>query len=257
MPKKRKPSALRRWAEKDGRGYPDWAIRYVPVVKTLRPWLAKPGFVIEIGANANGLGRFTRRPVIAVDLSMEHLRECRASQRVAAVVRADMMALPFADASAIACVCMDSFEHTSRAGRDAACEEMMRILRPDGAAAIGFPAGTAAFEAEARIRAAYYRYTGGVIRWFEEHVSNGLPTGVRIYAHLREVAGEGRRVLRTGNANIWLWEWMWLVLMCGWPGRGNNLAQAVLRALTPLLARCHFGPCYRTMLWVFPRKPGG
>lgn len=255
MARRKKPSALRAWAEKDGRGYPDWAMRYLPVVRTLKPWLTQPGFVIEIGANANGLGRFTQRPVIAVDLSMEHLRECRANQHVAAVVRADMRALPFADGAAIACVCMDSFEHTDRVGRDAACGEIVRILRPEGAAAIGFPAGTAAFNAEARIRAAYYRYTGGTIRWFEEHMEHGLPTGVRIYAHLREVAGPSRRVERTGNANIWVWEWMWLVLMCGWPGRGNSLAQALLRAMTPLLAQLHFAPCYRTMLWVFPRKP--
>ena len=26
---------LRAYAEKDGRGYPDWAIRYVPIVKRL------------------------------------------------------------------------------------------------------------------------------------------------------------------------------------------------------------------------------
>lgn len=255
MPRRKKKSALRTWAEKDGRGYPDWAMRYLPVVKQLKPWLSKPGPVIEIGANANGLGRFTKRPVIAVDLSLEHLRECRECQHVQSVVRADMKSLPFADHSAVACVCMDSFEHTDRVGRDAACTEILRVLREDGAAAIGFPAGTAAFQAEARIRAAYYRYTGGTIRWFEEHVSHGLPTGIRIYAHLREAAGKTWQVERTGNANIWVWEWMWQVLMCGWAGRGNNLAQALLRVLTPLLAQCHFGPCYRTMLWVFPRKP--
>ena len=29
---------LRAFAEKDGRGYPDWASRYVPIARRLRPY---------------------------------------------------------------------------------------------------------------------------------------------------------------------------------------------------------------------------
>ncbi len=254
MPKKRRwTQRLRAWAEKDGRGYPDWAMRYHPVVRALRPWFSRSGVVLELGANENGLARFIDRPVVVVDISHESLAAARRAQRVLPV-RADISALPFADGSITACVCMDTFEHVNAELRDVAAAEITRALRPDAAAVIGFPAGTGAFEAEARVRAAYYRYTGRTIKWLEEHVDHGLPTGVRMYAALRECAGTGRRVTRTWNANLWVWEWMWLVLMCGWPGRGNAVFQALLRVMTPLLTHCNFGPCYRTMLWVFPRE---
>ena len=255
MPRKRAgwTSRLRAWAEKDGRGYPDWAMRYLPVVRAFGPWFRRGGVVLELGANENGLARFIQRPVVVVDISHESLAAARRAQQVMAV-RADIGALPFADGAVAACVCMDTFEHIDTASRDVAATEIVRVLGPDAAAVIGFPAGTGAFEAEARVRAAYYRYTGRTIKWLEEHVDHGLPTGVRMYATLRDAAGAGRRVYRTWNANLWVWEWMWLVLMCGWPGRGNGLFQALLRVLVPLLSRCHFGPCYRNMLWVFPRE---
>ena len=245
-------STLRACAEKDGRGYPDWAMRYLPVVREWRgrDLAAQP--VLEIGANANGFARFARMRVVAVDLSMAHLREARASQTVWPVA-ADIAALPFRDGSIGTYVCMDTLEHVAPGTRTAAMKELARVLAEEGRAVAGFPAGLRAARAEEGIREAYRRYAGGALRWFEEHATNPLPDPCELKEILAASLGGSHRVKQTGNANIWVWSWMWRVLICGWPGRGNALFQCLLRWSTPLLSRCHFPPCYRCLLWIEPR----
>ena len=243
---------LRRYAEKDGRGYPDWAMRYLPVLRRFRdrPW--KSQRLLEIGANENGLARFTGAPVIAIDIAPDHLKAARNAQQVLPVV-ADIAALPFPEGVFDTVVCMDTYEHIPESVRVTANREILRVLNSQGAAAIGFPSGAPSSEAEARVRAAYRAFTnGGTIRWLEEHVDQGLPDGEAIAADLADAAGDRFTVSRTGNATLWAWEWMWRVLMCNWPGRGNAVAQVLLRWSVPLLSRMHFGRCYRAMVWVTP-----
>jgi len=246
---------LRRYAEKDGRGYPDWALRYLPVLRRFRgrPWGTQR--LLEVGANENGLARFTGAPTVAIDIAPEHLKAARATQPVLPVV-ADMGALPFADGTFDAVVCLDTYEHIPRAHRERAGSELLRVLRSDGVAAIGFPSGAASAAAEARVRDACRAHTGGTIRWLEEHVDMGLPDGAEVAAHLEQIAGGTYDVERTGNGSLWAWEWMWRILMCNWPGRGNGLAQLALRWSVPVLSRIHFGRCYRAMIWIVPRRKG-
>jgi SAM-dependent methyltransferase len=244
--------ALRAFAEKDGRGYPDWAVRYQPILRRFRGKAWPSLRILEIGANENGFSRFSGASVVALDIATTHLLVARASQAVEPVA-GDIGALPFGDATFDVVVCLDTYEHIPAAHRHRANREILRVLRPDGVAVIGFPSGEAAFAAEGRIRHAYGALTGGTIRWLEEHVSMGLPDGATVEADLAALGGDGFRVERTGNGALWMWEWMWRVLMCNWPGRGNGVAQVLLRLLVPLISRLHGEPCYRAMLWVHGR----
>ncbi len=242
---------LRAFADKDGRGYPDWASRYVPVVNRFRVWgaFAKP--VLEIGANENGLARFSGTRVIAVDIARDHLVASRATQKITPVV-ADMAALPFRDGAFGGCVCMDSLEHIDERTRSRAIREACRVLADSGVAVIGFPAGQAAARAEEAIRLAYGRYCGQRLRWLEEHVEHGLPDTARVRLEVESAAGRAHGVSVGKNVNVWVWRAMWRILMCGWPGRGNVLFQVLLRLATPLVCRAHVGTCYRTFVWVEP-----
>lgn len=243
---------LRAYAEKDGRGYPDWAVRYVPVIRRLGSRTAAAGRILEIGANENGFARFSGAPVTAVDIALEHLRAARGVQPVTPVL-ADMTALPFADDTFGLCVCMDTFEHLPRERRAPAVAELARVLRRDGTAVIGFPAGVEAERAEAVVRAAYRRYTGRALGWLEEHVAVGLPDAAELARRFEEAAGSTHHVACCGNVPLWVWRRMWLVLMCGWPGRGNAAFQALLRLITPLLCRLGGNRCYRTLIWLEPK----
>ena len=244
---------LRQYANKDGRGYPDWAMRYAPVARKLAQMNATNRLILEVGANENGIARFVDAAVVAVDVSADHLRSARASQGVLVVV-ADAAALPFADETFAAGVCMDTLEHVSAGNRERVCDELVRTVRESGFSVVAFPSGAAAERAERAIRAAHARYTGGRIPWLDEHVQEGLPDPAGLVAHLMNSVGGTRAVRCTRNANVYVWRAMWRVLACGWPGRGNAVLQAALRFLTPVLSRIHVGPCYRSMIWVAPRS---
>ncbi len=244
---------LRRYANKDGRGYPDWAMRYAPVARILRRMDLIDGVILEVGANENGIARFVNAGIVAVDISMDHLREARSAQGVL-VVAADAAALPFADGVFVAGVCMDTLEHIPAADRELVCDELVRTVHDSGISVVAFPSGRAAEQAETNIRRAHAQFTGGNIPWLDEHEAEGLPDPDGLVAHLIDRVGSTRVVRRTRNANVYVWRAMWRVLACGWPGRGNALAQAGVRFLTPVLSRIHIGPCYRSMIWVAPRS---
>lgn len=245
--------ALRRFAEKDGRGYPDWAIRYLPILRRFpgKDWRTLR--ILEIGANENGFARFSGAHVLALDLSPDHLQAARSSQTVIPVA-GDIGALPFGDDSFDVVICLDTYEHIPASHRNQANREIVRVLRSSGVAVIGFPSGEAAFAAEGRIRAAYHDLCGGSIRWLDEHVAMGLPDADEVAQDLAEVCGDRFRITRSGNGTLRVWEWMWRVLMCNWPGRGNAVAQVALRLLVPVVSRMHGAPCYRAMLWVCGRR---
>ena len=250
---------LRGYANKDGRGYPDWAVRYRPVCQRLVKLKACGGRILEIGANENGLARFLAEaakepqcPVIVADTSAESLGAARHSQRVAAV-RADIAALPFGDGAMDTCVCMDTFEHLNPEQRHAASREIVRVLKKDGTALAGFPSGEGAREAEAEVRQAYAKRFGRTLAWFEEHDECALPDAMETAAQFERLAGVSHRVEVEPNAPLWMWRMMWHVLLCGWPGRGNAVFQAGLRLVTPLMCRVRWGVCYRSLVWLIPR----
>lgn len=248
---------LRAYAEVPGRGYPDWAVRYVPIVRRLGSRLPDATHtpdakrILEIGANENGLQRFTGVPVIAVDIALDHLKAARATQDVTPVV-GSITALPFCDNYFEICACVETMEHIPQTDRETAVNEIARVLAPSGTAVATFPSGESATRAEKDISEEYRRYTGNAIRWLEEHSEDQLPAPDQMAGYFQTALGKTHQVTVAKNANLRVWRWMWRVMMCGWPGRGNAVFQALLRIITPLLCRCHCGACYRSIIWVEP-----
>jgi len=244
---------LRQYANKDGRGYPDWAMRYAPVARMVHRMNSTNAPILEVGANENGIARFVHARIVAVDVSPDHLRAARRTQGVSVVV-ADAAALPFANGTFAASVCMDTLEHIPEAKRARVCDELVRTVSRTGFSVVAFPSGRAAERAEISIRSAHARFNGGNIPWLDEHEEEGLPDPNGLAEHLLETLDSTRTVCCTQNANVYVWRAMWRVLGCGWPGRGNAVFQAAVRFLTPLLTRIHVGPCYRSMIWITPRS---
>ncbi len=246
---------LRRYAEKDGRGYPDWAMRYVPIVRRLNRSGDALGRVLEIGANENGLSRFLGQQVVAVDIERSHLQAARSTQDVLPVV-ANIDRLPFRDKAFDLCASVDTFEHIPSRLRTQAVKEVARVMRGTAVAVLTFPSGHGAESSERAIRKAYEQHCDGKLRWLEEHAEEGLPDPGPIFIQFQRSLNDTHRISVSKNANLRVWRWMWRVLMCGWPGRGNAVFQVLLRLMTPLLARVHVGACYRVMIWVEPREKG-
>jgi SAM-dependent methyltransferase len=72
---------------------------------------------------------------VAIDLSMEHARRCRATG--ADVVRASVRRLPFLDGSFDAMWTMSTLMHVPDAAIDGVLDEIARVLRTNATAAIG------------------------------------------------------------------------------------------------------------------------
>ena len=246
---------LRRYAEKDGRGYPDWAMRYVPIVRRLNRSDDALGRVLEIGANENGLSRFLGQRVVAVDIERGHLQAARSTQDVLPVV-ASIDRLPFRDKVFAVCASVDTFEHIPSRLRTQAVKEVARVMHHSGTAVVTFPSGPGAESSERAIREAYEQHCGGKLRWLEEHAENGLPDPGPIFIRFQRSLNDTHCISLSKNANLRVWRWTWRVLMCGWPGWGNAVFQVLLRLMTPMLARVHVGACYRVMIWVEPREKG-
>lgn len=246
---------LRAYAEKNGRGYPDWVMRYAPVVRRVRDRGPLDGKrILEIGANQNGFARFARVPIVAVDVEWEQILAFRETQAGCGVA-ADIAALPFRDHSVDLCVCIDTFEHLPPPIRLDAVEAIARVLSPRGVAVVGFPSGEAAARAEAAIRDAYYLHTRNHLRWLEEHKQYRLPCAADIAHAFEARLGATHTVTIVPNANVRVWMLVWKILLCGWPRHANSLAQVLLRWSAPALTRAHRGTCYRAMIWVEPRQP--
>jgi len=243
---------LRAYANKDGRGYPDWAMRYGPIMRRWKRTLPPDARIVEAGANEAGYARFTGVKTICVDIDHAGLKRARTVQAAMCVV-ADIAALPFRNGSADAILSIDTLEHIAPEKRAAALAELLRILAPHGAGVLSFPTGTGALRVESRIRDRYRAMTGETFRWLEEHSLEGLPSAGHVCEILRQ-ASRGRAIDATKNANLRVWAWTWMVILCGWPGRGNALFQALTRVMAPLLSRAHFGECYRTMIWIGAEK---
>ena len=246
---------LRRYAEKDGRGYPDWAMRYAPIVRRLNHSGNAPRRVLEIGANENGLSRFLGQRVVAVDIERVHLQAARSTQDVLCVV-ASIQHLPFQDGAFDLCASVDTFEHIPSRLRTDAVKEVARVMHRSGTAVVTFPCGPGAESAERAIRVGYEAHCGGKLRWLEEHANEGLPDPGPIFIQFQRSLNDTHRISVSKNANLHVWRWTWRVLMCGWPGRGNAVFQALLRLMTPLFTRVHVGACYRVVVWVEPREKG-
>lgn len=245
---------LRAYANGKGRGYPDWAHRYVPIAR----WLRRGGLagkrVLEVGANENGLVRFVDVPIVATDLHVDHLRSSLGTENVRAVC-ANIEALPFADGLFDVVVSVDTFEHLSPSARGVACGELLRVLDTGGRAAVAFPSGEHSARAEGRVNEQCKAFSGRPIAWLEEHREMGLPEAGEVVQGLEGHLRPGQKVTVGKNTNLVVWQWMWSVLMGGWPGFGNAVFQALLRFMTPVLCRVHLGRCYRTIVYVEPGKP--
>jgi predicted SAM-dependent methyltransferase len=141
----------------------NWAARYFPILRALKPQLADTDSLLEIGSGSIGIGKFRRVPFVGCDVNFSFRPKAPMLPLVASATN-----LPFDDGSFDAVVASDVLEHVFPEQRIFVIREALRVARK--IAIFGFPSGPQAFEYDLKLAEAYDRSRRDRPAWLEEHV---------------------------------------------------------------------------------------
>ena len=141
----------------------NWAARYFPILRVLKPQLSKTDSLLEIGSGSIGIGKFHAAPFVGCDINFPF----RPKAPMLPVI-APATSLPFEDKSFDAVVVSDVLEHVPPEQRMPVIREALRVVRK--IAIFGFPSGREAFEYDAKLGEAYDRRRRERPAWLQEHM---------------------------------------------------------------------------------------
>ena len=161
-------------------------------------------------------------------------------------------ALPVADSSFDAVLCVEMLEHVPNAEREPALREMIRALRSGGRLIVTFPADATAAKLDRWLDDAYRAWHGQPHPWVAEHLQEAHPRTTDVLAALERAGGVDARVQVRKHMPARAFRALHLVytiyanpVLNGRFALGSPL---VLRAVFGMLGRLRRGPCYRTIL---------
>jgi hypothetical protein len=141
----------------------NWAARYYPILRVLRPYLSETNSLLEVGSGSVGIGKFHRRPFVGCDV--EFMFRPKAPMLA---IKASATNLPFEDRSFDAVVVSDVLEHVPPDVRLEVIRESLRVTRQ--IAIFGFPSGQEAFEHDVQLAEFYERNGQPRPVWLQEHL---------------------------------------------------------------------------------------
>jgi hypothetical protein len=141
----------------------NWAARYFPIVRALKPELPVGASVLEVGSGPFGIGRFLGGSFVGCDIAFP----VRPNHFMRPVV-ASATELPFGDKSFDAVVLSDVLEHVPGDLRLCVVREGLRVMRR--VAIFGFPSGSEALEYDLKLAEEYTRRGRERPEWLEEHM---------------------------------------------------------------------------------------
>ncbi len=228
----------------------DTALRYDAVLRLLADHWQPDLRVLEVGSGSGGVTEFLAHPVTGVDPAFERTAERTTQWLDRRPGRAT--ALPVADGSFDAVLCLEVLEHLPGDEREPALREMLRALRPGGRLIVTFPADETALELDRWLDSAYRARHGEPHPWVAEHLAAGLPRSGDVRAALERAGGDGARVrVRKHQPAPAFRALHGLYTVRGGTALTGRFAlgsPAVVRLAFAALRRMRRGPAYRTVL---------
>jgi hypothetical protein len=218
----------------------NWAVRYYPILRALKPHLSETSALLEIGSGSIGIGKFRRAPFVGCDIKFQGRPKAPMLP-----VLASGTSLPFGDRCFDAVVASDVLEHVPPDQRIYVVREALRVARK--IAIFGFPSGTKAFEYDVKLAELCDRSRRVRPDWLQEHLQcQPLPT-----EHLfDELQGEWE-VSSFDNANVAFHNWvMRLESHRLWVYFFDVFLAALPRLMEYLLQRADCEPYYRKIVVV-------
>ena len=131
---------------------PHQVVRYAFVLRSLRR-LPASARLLEVGSGPRGIGSWSGRPLVGVDLAFD-----RRPKDPLVPVAADAVALPFRDGAFDLVFCVDVLPDVPRDLLRPVCAEMARVARPGATVVVVSPCGPDAEESDRRM-----------LRWLRGH----------------------------------------------------------------------------------------
>src|ERR1700690_3187476 len=138
----------------------NWAARYFPILRKLKPQLSKSDSLLEIGSGSIGIGKFYRAPFVGCEINF-----LLTPRPPMLPVMASATSLPFDDKSFAGVVVSDVLEHVPLDQRMTVIREAVRVARK--IAIFGFPSGTTAHEYDVKLAKRYDRSPQGRPVWMQ------------------------------------------------------------------------------------------
>src|SRR6266481_1787727 len=241
---------VRRYANHPDPWYPDWSLRYRPLLRDLALHGRPPRRILEIGSNLFGLSMFLREPIISIDLAFAGLTHD--AVRRGRPIAGSVTSLPVRSATVDQVVCIDTFEHLAPEDRPSATRELLRVLKPGGRAWIAFPCGQRA-ELFDKVLWREVKRRGWTVDWLDEHMQHQFPTAPEFREGYRSAItslGYEANLSESKHASL-PYHFAHIRLLLDAKNSGANLyLRALLKALVPFLSRVTLGPCYRRVFIV-------
>ena len=141
----------------------NWAARYYPILRALRPQLSAKDSLLEIGSGAVGIGMFYGARFVGCEIKFAEPPKAPMLPVVASATN-----LPFEDRSFEGVVVSDVLEHVPPDLRVVVIREALRVA--DKIAVFGFPSGDKALEYDMKLAKIYDRSPQGRPEWLDEHL---------------------------------------------------------------------------------------
>lgn len=218
----------------------NWAARYFPILRALKPRLAETDSLLEVGSGPIGIGKFYRSRFVGCEIKFPYPPKAPMLPVVASATN-----LPFYDKSFDGVVVSDVLEHVPPDQRKLVIREALRVARK--IAIFGFPSGSTAFEYDLKLAEVYDRNRLDRPDWLQEHLQyQPFPT-TDLFEELRHEW----TVTSFDNENVVFHNWVMRQEMHRLGIRCFQVLLAVLpRPMESLLRRADREPYYRKIVLV-------
>jgi Methyltransferase domain len=141
----------------------NWAARYFPILRELKPRLSEKDSLLEVGSGSIGIGMFHPLPFVGCEINFLFPPKPPMLPVVASAT-----CLPFDDRSFDGVVVSDVLEHVPPDLRMIVIHEALRVARK--VAIFGFPSGSKASEYDLKLAQVYDASRQDRPGWLQEHL---------------------------------------------------------------------------------------
>lgn len=231
------------------RQHPEAALRYFPVVSTIKNLKYVNSKILEIGSGSLGIVPYLKMPIDGIDINFSGPQT-----KLLNKISGTAWDLPFRKNSYDITISVDVVEHLPKNLREKSLMEVLRVAKK--LSIIVIPVGKLSEKQDQSLHKHWRSKFKKDNQFLKEHTENGLPTTdeilVAIDRSLRKLNKKGKVTSRP-LLNLFVRD----ILMRTWITKNKMIYYLYLKGyllLIPLLKHLNFGNCYRRMFVIeFPR----